>query len=104
MNDHDILSEKAKEIIMQGAYTLPEVIAEVVCVLKGVYKVERKELAETLQDFIQEIEIDYKEVIFAALEIYAETSLDFVDCILIAHHKIFYVEVMSFDKKLNRQL
>ena len=104
LNDHDILSEKAKEIIMQGAYTLPEVIAEVVCVLKGVYKVERKELAETLQDFIQEIEIDYKEVMFAALEIYAETSLDFVDCILIAHHKIFYVEVMSFDKKLNRQL
>lgn len=67
-------------------------------------KHERKELAETLQDFIQEIEIDYKEVMFAALEIYAETSLDFVDCILIAHHKIFHVEVMSFDKKLNRQL
>ena len=103
LNDHDILSEKAKEIIMQGAYTL-QVIAEVVYVLKGVYKVERKELAETLQDFIQEIEIDYKEVMFAALEIYAETSLDFVDCILIAHHKIFHVEVMSFDKKLNRQL
>ena len=104
LNDHEILSEKANEIIMQGAYTLPEVIAEVVYVLKGVYKVERKELAETLQDFMHEIEINYKDVMFVALEIYAETFLDFVDCILIAHHKIFHVEVISFDKKLNRQL
>lgn len=104
LDDHAILSEKAKEIVELGAYTLPEVIAEVVYVLKGVYKVERRELAEALQEFMQEIDIEHKDVIFASLEIYADTSLDFVDCILIAYHKVWHVEIASFDKKLNRQL
>lgn len=41
LGDHPQMSEEARQIINEGAYTLPEVIAEVVYVLKGVYKIER---------------------------------------------------------------
>ena len=33
------MSEEARQVIEAGAYTLPEVIAEVAYVLRGVYKV-----------------------------------------------------------------
>ncbi|MGN0405273.1 MAG: PIN domain-containing protein [Bariatricus sp.] len=104
LGDHSLMSEEAKRIIEEGAFTLPEVLAEVVYVLKGVYHVERKEIAETLIDFLDEISIDNQEIMCEALELFAETSLDFVDCILIARHRILGNEVMSFDKKLNKML
>ena len=72
LEDHPQLSPEAKKVIESGTYTLPEVLAEVVYVLKGVYKVERKE--------------------------------NFVDCILIAYHRTGGVEIVSFDKKLNKKL
>lgn len=37
LNDHQEMSQQAKAVIDSGAYTKPEIIAEVVYVLKGVY-------------------------------------------------------------------
>lgn len=71
---------------------------------EGVYKVGRDEISNTLIDFMDEVAIDNQEVITLALSLYSETTLDFVDCILIACHRIIGVEVISFDKKLNRNL
>ena len=104
LGDHPDMSESARQIINLGAFTVPEVIAEVVYVLKEVYQVERKEIGETLTDFLDEIEIDNKEVMKEALYLFGDTSLDFVDCILIARHRILKEEIASFDKKLNRML
>lgn len=98
------MSEEAKRIIEDGAFTLPEVLAEVVYVLKGVYKVERTEIAKTLIDFLDEISIENQEAVCEALSLFSETSLDFVDCVLIARHRILGDEVVSFDKKLNKRL
>ena len=53
---------------------------------------------------MDEVAIDNQEVITLALSLYSDTTLDFVDCILIACHRITGVEVISFDKKLNRNL
>lgn len=78
LRDHPQMSETAKEIIEAGAYTIPEVLAEVVYVLKGVYEVGRIEIAQTL--------------------------IEFVDCILIARHKVMGEEIASFDRKLNKML
>lgn len=72
--------------------------------LKGVYKVERTEMAETLIDFLDEISIENQETACEALSLFSETSLDFVDCVLIARHRILGDEVVSFDKKLNKRL
>lgn len=104
LGDHPVMSESARQIIRNGAFTVPEVIAEVVYVLKGVYHVERRKIGETLADFLDEIEIDNKDVIKEALYLFGDTLLDFVDCILIARHRILKEEIASFDKKLNRML
>ncbi|MBR4121579.1 MAG: hypothetical protein IKT95_07495, partial [Spirochaetales bacterium] len=39
-----------------------------------------------------------------ALGVFNQTSLDFVDCLLIAYNKVFGIEVLSFDKKLNHTM
>lgn len=44
MKDHPELSEKARQMIEEGAFTLPEVVAEVVYVLRGMYKIGRIEV------------------------------------------------------------
>ena len=104
LEDHPQLSEEAKKIIEDGAFALPEVLAEVVYVLKGVYKVGRREIAETLIDFLDEIDVESQEAMCESLSIFSETSFDFVDCILIARHRIVGDDVASFDKKLNKML
>ena len=99
------MSQEAKKIIEAGAFTLIEILAEVVYVLKGVYKVERTEIAKTLIEFLDEISIENQETVCEALKLFSqERSLDFVDCVLIARHRILGDEVVSFDKKLNKML
>lgn len=104
LGDHPQMSKEAEKVIKAGAFTLPEVLAEVVYVLKGVYKVERTEIAVTLIEFLDEIAIDNQEIMCEALFVFSETLLDFVDCILIARHRVLGDSVMSFDKKLNKML
>ena len=104
LRDHQQMSEDARRIIENGAFTLPEVIAEVVYVLKGVYKIERHEIGGVLVEFLDDVIVENQNVVKEALFLFSETSLDFVDCILIARHRVLGDEVASFDKKLNKML
>ena len=63
ISNHPEFSEKARKTIAEGAYTLPEVIAEVVYVRKGVYKVERSEIRSAIGDFMDEVAVDNQEII-----------------------------------------
>ena len=100
LNDDPKMSEAAKIVIEEGAFTLPEVIAEVVYVLKGVYKISRSEVSNALIDFLSEIVVEEKTVLETALEHFGKTSLDFVDCILAALNWLLGDEVFTFDKKM----
>lgn len=104
LRDDEGMADKANIIITNGAFTLPEILAEVVYVLSGVYKVERQEISDALLAVLDVVEVEHFEVIFRAIEIFANSGLDFVDCILIAYNEIEKIEVFSFDKKLNRRL
>lgn len=104
LNDIKEQAEKAEEIIRNGAFTLPEVIAEVVYVLYKLYKIPRKEINDIVSPVFKEIEIENKNIILSALTLYSNSSLDFVDCILISRNKILSEEIFSFDKKLNNKL
>lgn len=104
LKDHREMSEEARRMIEEGAFTLPEVIAEVVYVLGGMYRIERREIGETLTAFLDEVSIENQAAMCEALALYSDTLLDFVDCILIARHKILGDEIGSFDKKLNKML
>ena len=44
LNDNQDMALRAKAVIDSGAYTKPEIIAEVVYVLKGVYQATRADI------------------------------------------------------------
>ena len=94
----------AEETIRNGAFTVPEVIAEVVYVLDGVYKVKRTDTRDVLTSLLEEISVQEKPIISKALKLYGEYNLDYVDCILIARFEMYGEKVVSFDKKLNKYI
>lgn len=104
LNDIPEQAQKSEEVIKSGAFTLPEVIAEVIYVLFKLYNVPRKEINGVVSPVFDEIEIEHKDVVLAALELYSDSSLDFVGCILISRNKLLSENVFSFDKKLNNRL
>ena len=104
LRDHPVMSEEAKEVILSGAQTTPEVLAEVVYVLKGVYQVSRADIAKTLVTFLQEVALSSKPALTYACLLYGKTSLDFVDCILAGYHHMEEKTIATFDKKLLKAL
>ena len=105
LNDNAEMAEEAERIIKKASALLTtEVIAEVVYVLKGVYSIERGQIASCLLEFLSEVNIPEEQVVRLGLETYAEQNLDFVDCILYAYNRVKGYEVKTFDKKLQRLL
>ena len=104
LGDHEQMSATATEIIRAGAQTTPEVMAEVVYVLKGVYKVPLEEISSVLLDFLDSVFMEEKAEVMLALKLFGEASLDFVDCLLIARNRISGIPVFTFDKKMNSYL
>ena len=102
--DNEKQAEIAKDLIEGGAFLLPEVLMETSHVLRTFYEIDRQSIAEQLLIVLRWVEMERKEIMFRAVEIFAETKLDFVDCILAAYHGVDKVEVVTFDKKLNNQL
>lgn len=90
LNDIENLSDIAADILENNEVFVPnEVIAEVVYALEKVYKVEGKEISDTLLEFFGygNLQVSDTEVINEAIRIYAMRKLDFVDTLLYAYHK-----------------
>ena len=104
LQDNEQLFEKAQKIIEnQEILVLDAVIAEVVYVLKGVYKIDKKEIAEsliTLFDYPNITILPQKSYIIDAFRLYENNNLDFVDILLCVLSQKY--EVMTFDKKLQK--
>ncbi len=104
LNDNEEMAEKTETVIKNGAFTKEVVIAEVIYVLCGVYKIERSLVSSKIIELLKFIEIENPEVLNNAMETFSEFSLDFVDCLLISYNKVLDIDVFSFDKKLNNKL
>ena len=104
LRDDETMSTKAEHAIRDGGYLLPEVLAEVVYVLLGVYSVPRAEIASQLQLLTREVQSEHPEILTTALATFGTTKLDFVDCLLAAYNTHLGDSVVSFDRKLNRLL
>ena len=107
LNDHVELSPKAKEIIGKNIAEIPiEVLCEVVFVLTCVYKINRKDIADTLLDFFSSTKciLAHREAVIRGIEYYGEKNLDFVDCILAGYNEIENISVYTFDEKLEKLL
>lgn len=104
LNDCPEMTEKAVEIIDAGAYTKPEILAEVVYVLQKVYSVQRPKIKDMVKNILDIVHCQEKECVLYAMDIYTSIALDFVDCLLVAYHRINHENIFSFDKKLNKHL
>lgn len=104
LNDNQEMAQRAKDVIESGAYTKPEIIAEVVYVLKGVYHASRSDIRVFIHEMLNSIRCAESDAVAYAVDVYAETSLDFVDCLLIAYHVLGKEDVFTFDKNLSKRL
>jgi predicted nucleic-acid-binding protein len=105
LNDHTELSPKAKGIIEQYSVEVTvEVLCEVVYVLTGYYKIDRKTVSTELENFIKQTQciVPHQGVVLQAFKYFGETVLDFVDCILAGYAKVEKDEIHTFDKKLQK--
>lgn len=104
LNDHQQMSQQAKAVIDSGAYTKPEIVAEVVYVLKGVYHATRADIRVFIREMLNSVHCTESGAVAHAMDVYADTSLDFVDCLLIAYHVLGKEDVFTFDKNLAKRL
>lgn len=107
LQDHETLSQKAKEIIDNHmAICLNAVIYEVIHVLQSVYKIDRIKIADKLLTLFENkiIESENNSVTIKSLIVFKETSMDFMDCLLIAYQLADNQIIYSFDKKVNNYL
>jgi len=102
-DDEEMFRTSKKVIGNQHCFVLESVLAEVVYVLSGVYKIPKPLISKTLSQFISLDNISMNETsstFITALEFYQSKNLDFVDCCLCARKNKF--EIKSFDKKLTK--
>lgn len=104
LNDNIEMAQRAAKAIASGAYTKPEVIAEVVYVLKSVYSTPKDKIKSIVHGLSDIIWIENSDCVIHAIDLFASTSLDFVDCLLVAYHSLNGETVFTFDKKLNKHL
>ncbi len=98
------MAQRAMEVIASGAYTKPEIIAEVVYVLKSVYSTPKDKIRSVIHKLSNLIQIENADCVIYAIDLFADISLDFVDCLLVAYHSLNGEVVFTFDKKLNKRL
>ena len=107
LDDHADLSPKARDVMIDNdILILAQVIAEVIYVLKGVYKFSREEIVDALLEIHTMVNVIFEEedVLVSALKEYRDTNLDFVDVLLYSHQKIKGISVITFDKELSAKL
>ncbi|WP_307739060.1 PIN domain-containing protein [uncultured Parolsenella sp.] len=104
LDDIDDQASQVEAAIRSGAEVTPEVIAECVYVLGGVYGVSRSMIAESLGMLLDEVFCARGAVAASALGLYGAGSFDFVDCVLAAEHMVSGRKVLTFDKKLRKLL
>lgn len=104
LNDIPDQTNEAGRVIYSGAFTLIEVISEVVYVLTKVYNYKHADTSNSIITVLAVVSITNKDIVLDALTLFGHSSFDFVDCVLIARKRILGENVFTFDKKLNNVL
>lgn len=105
LNDNPDMYEKSKQLLKEdNVWVTLEVIAEVVCVFRKVYAMERQIVSDKVRAFAELVKCKESNVLDMAIDTYATQNLDFVDCVLYAYNKVDGFEIATFDKKLLRLL
>lgn len=95
--------KKASEYQIK-ALTSTVVIFEIFWVLSSFYKKQKNHVVVLLEKILQMdfVEIEHRQTLTEALELYSKHSLDFEDCYYIIFAKNLSANLASFDGKINR--
>lgn len=90
---------------IKRCYVTLEVMAEVCYVLEGLYQASRKDIINSFRKLNNDVIILYADVLLRALEIFDKAPKhDFVDCLLYGYKKEKGINIITFDKKLQKRL
>ena len=104
LNDIEEQAAIVADAVREGAATTPEVIAEVVYVLTGVYGLPRSDVSWFVHCVLLDIQVENVKALRYAMGVFNMTSLDFADCLMVAYHKVLGLDILTFDRKLNSTL
>ncbi len=105
IDDNKELADIAENILKSDeCHLLPEVIPEIIYVLRSVYKYRREDIAQAIQRLLPLVVVKEQLLTNLALTYFAQFNLDYVDCILLARNKLHGREVATFDKELEKKL
>ena len=110
VRDHETHFQKAYQIFQDiedmklEAHLLDFILAEVVYVLKNIYKFPKKDISKTLQQLLmyQNLILENKLISYEALTIYHEKNIDFADAYLCAKKSLEDYEILTFDKDIQK--
>ena len=105
LDDNKELADMAESILKADeCHLLPEVIPEMIHVLHSVYKFQRSDIVEAIQQLLPLVVVKELRLTYLALTYFAQFKLDYMDCILLAQNKLQGRDVATFDKELERKL
>ncbi len=83
-----------------------EVVCELVYVLSGVYRVERRVIAQTVIGLadMANVRMAKDDVMRYALGVFASSTLDFVDCPMVGYARERNYSVFTFYKQLHKHV
>ena len=108
--DNEVHYEKSVKVFRRiesgetDALLMDFIIAEIVYVLKRIYKYRKDEISSVLKKLLlyQHLHTENKLITFEALDIYAANNIDFADAMLCAKQRLEGYEIISFDKDIAR--
>ena len=106
LRDNEEQFQYVKRIIrIENCYVTLEVLAEVCYVLEGLYQVSREDIISSFRKLNYDVVILNADVLLRALEIFDKPpKLDFVDCLLYGYKKEKGVDIITFDRQLQKKL
>ena len=106
LQDNEEQFQYVRSVVRNKAcYVTLEVLSEVCYVLEGLYQVSRNDIINNLRKLNNDMIILNADIMFRALEIFDEPpKLDFVDCLLYGYKSEKGVDIVTFDKKLQKRL
>lgn len=106
LQDNEEQFQHVRKIVRtESCYVTLEILAEVCYVLEGLYQVSREDIVSNFRKLNNDVIILNVDILLRALEIFNETpKLDFVDCLLYGYKKEKGIDIVTFDRKLQKRL
>lgn len=106
LQDNEEQFQLVKSVVRRkNCYVTLEVLAEVCCVLEGLYQVTREDIISNFRKLNNDVIILNADVLLRGLDIFDKTpKLDFVDCLLYGYKFEKDINIMTFDQRLCKRL